>query len=120
QLAIGLAAALEPACPGLREQVLVALSYPSRRLTELIAAFTTRLGRTIGPVVIDDYHLIASNPTAETFIREVCGHIPSSVLIGSRSRPSWATARSSIYGELLELDAEELALTPDETEAVMA
>src|SRR5262249_47522515 len=41
------------------------------------------------------------------------------VVIASRTRPRWATARLQIYGELIELGPDELALTDEEAREVL-
>jgi ATP/maltotriose-dependent transcriptional regulator MalT len=124
QLATRIAEMLEAMSPGLRDdiaQVVGGLSNPSRSWRQLVDAIVTRVSAvSSGTLVIDDYHLLAGNPLAEDFIHELSERLRVHLLIGSRLRPSWATTRSAIYGDLLELGPEELALTPEETTDVLA
>jgi ATP/maltotriose-dependent transcriptional regulator MalT len=123
ELAIGLAKALNALSPGLQEeiaQILQALPNPSRQERQVVTAFATRLdSREFGTVVLDDYHHVARNAVAETFIHELFSRLGGRLVVASRSRPGWATARAEIYGELLELGPQDLALTSEEAEAVL-
>ena len=44
-------------------------------------------------------------------MRELFDRLDVRLVVGSRSRPSWATARAEIYGDLLEIGPDDLALT---------
>src|SRR5262249_40355066 len=50
-------------------------------------------------LVIDDYQFAMESPACEEFLRVLCAIPPIPVLITSRRRPSWATARRRTYGE---------------------
>jgi LuxR family maltose regulon positive regulatory protein len=69
ELAASLAAALEPMRPGFQAYVqglLRALPNPSRQPDEIIRGFITALaGARLGTGVIDDYHHLSPNPSAE-------------------------------------------------------
>jgi ATP/maltotriose-dependent transcriptional regulator MalT len=64
--------------------------------------------------VVDDYHHLADEPKAELFVDALMsnGNIP--LLITSRVRPSWATARRLLYGEVAEFGRNVLAMTHEE------
>jgi DNA-binding CsgD family transcriptional regulator/tetratricopeptide (TPR) repeat protein len=62
-------------------------------------------------LVVDDYHLIAGSPPAERFLASLIELAPLQTLITSRIRPQWVSARGVIYGEMLELTHESLAMT---------
>lgn len=62
-------------------------------------------------LVIDDYHLIAGTSPPERFIESLLLRAPINVLLLSRQRPSWATARRILYGEIYELERQTLAMT---------
>src|SRR5207249_2806762 len=53
-------------------------------------------------LVIDDYHLIAETAEAERFVKELVEATSARFLIASRERPSWASARKLLYGEVAE------------------
>ena len=120
---MGFSTALDPICPGLERdvpQIVTALANPTRQVRALVDAFRVRLRETsLGTVVIDDYHLLASSTAAETFVYELFNGLDTRLLVSSRLRPSWATARAAIYGEVLEIGPEDLALTPDEAADVL-
>jgi ATP/maltotriose-dependent transcriptional regulator MalT len=123
KLAVGLAEALDPVAPGLAEfasQLVRAHANPAQQASEiadgLVGAIDDASATTL---VIDDYHQIADDETAERFTHELLEKLDVRVVIASRTRPRWATARLQIYGELVELGPDELALTDDEAKAVL-
>ncbi len=73
-----------------------------------------------GWLVIDDYQEIAREPEAERFVAALVSASPSQLVIASRQRPSWITARGILYGEVLELNQTELAMDSREAAEVLA
>jgi DNA-binding NarL/FixJ family response regulator/tetratricopeptide (TPR) repeat protein len=69
-------------------------------------------------LVIDDYHELHLSPS-ERLIELLIEQTPIQLLIATRVRPAWATARRQLYGETLELGADQLRMTDDEVEAVL-
>ena len=65
-------------------------------------------------LVFDDYHFIAGSQSSEDLIEILLTRTPLRMLIASRQRPRWATARHITYGEVLELTSKDLAMTDDE------
>jgi LuxR family transcriptional regulator, maltose regulon positive regulatory protein len=65
-------------------------------------------------LVIDDYHHLIGEPAAESFIEALVGRADIPVLITSRTRPSWASAKSLLYGEVAEFGRNVLAMTHEE------
>src|SRR5262249_33826020 len=95
-------------------------SHPARQLNVLIDAFANRMpDGDVFAVAFDDYHVIATSPLAERFIHDLFVSLPARLVVCSRVRPSWVTARSQVYGEVCELGPELLALSSDETTAVL-
>lgn len=123
QVAAGLAESLDVVRPGFHAyiiELLRALSNPARQSEEIVEAFTTALGganATMG--VIDDYHFLAESTSAETLVHALQEQLGFGLLIASRVRPTWAGARQQMYGDLLEFDKEDLALTIDESKEVL-
>ena len=123
QLVTGLGEALDPAVPGLHEyvsQLVRALPNPTQNAAEIadgIANFTGDLSALT--IVIDDHHVIAENETASATLRTLQERLGFRLVITSRLRPTWATARLQMYGELLELGSDELALTDEEALQVL-
>ena len=121
----GSAHTLEASSPGLSadvEQVLTSTLKPSAPTTGTRSThFGRRLADTaLETVIIDDYHLIAESSAGEAFVHKLFSRTDARLLIASRVRPSWASARTGMYGELLEVGSAELALTPDETADILA
>lgn len=65
-------------------------------------------------LVIDDYQLLMQGRAAESFIAALEASGRFRLMIVSRERPSWATARRFFHLELLELGSPDLALDPEE------
>ncbi|MBA2383816.1 MAG: hypothetical protein H0V68_04030, partial [Actinobacteria bacterium] len=71
-------------------------------------------------LAIDDYHALAESEVAESIVGEVARAGVCDVLVVSRSRPSWVSARQILYGEVLELGQNVLAMTNDEADSAFA
>ena len=65
-------------------------------------------------LVMDDYQFAMESPASERFIDLLMQHTPIQMLITSRRRPSWATARRILYGEVQELNHRSLAMNSEE------
>jgi LuxR family transcriptional regulator, maltose regulon positive regulatory protein len=65
-------------------------------------------------MVLDDYHDLMTSDHAEKIIRAILDRSEVPVLITSRRRPTWATARALFYGELEEITQSQLAMTDGE------
>jgi LuxR family transcriptional regulator, maltose regulon positive regulatory protein len=70
--------------------------------------------------VIDDYHLLAESEAAEEFVAELVRETPVPLLIASRTRPSWVTAKNLLYGDITELGRNVLAMTHQEAAQALA
>src|SRR5215218_6858743 len=70
-------------------------------------------------LAIDDYHFAMGSAASETFVEELIARCPVRLFITSRERPTWATARRMLYGEVLEVGRSVLALTHDEARQVL-
>jgi ATP/maltotriose-dependent transcriptional regulator MalT len=71
-------------------------------------------------LVIDDYHQLIGTAGLESFIDVLLQRCDARVLIASRVRPSWATPRRIVYGEIRELGQQALAMTQDEAVAILS
>jgi LuxR family maltose regulon positive regulatory protein len=71
-------------------------------------------------LVIDDYQLLAESNAAEAFIEGFLGATTLPCLILSRSRPSWVTAKALLYGDVVELGRNVLAMTHAEAAEALA
>ncbi|MGH3065858.1 MAG: hypothetical protein ACRDOF_06090, partial [Gaiellaceae bacterium] len=70
-------------------------------------------------LVIDDYHEIAAEPKAERFISSLLAAAPIRLLIASRQRPAWVSAKKIMYGDVLELNQTALAMDTHEAADVL-
>ena len=71
-------------------------------------------------LVFDDYQFAMEATAPERFVDLLLRHSPIQLLLTSRKRPSWASARRLLYGELYELGRTELAMDHDEAASVLA
>jgi LuxR family maltose regulon positive regulatory protein len=70
-------------------------------------------------LVFDDYHHAMESTASEEFVDGLLRRTAIRVLITSRKRPTWATARRILYGEIHEVGQHQLALTPEEAREVL-
>jgi ATP/maltotriose-dependent transcriptional regulator MalT len=123
-LSRGLAESLSAFAPDLVARVdesLRAMQHPARELSVLSELFVSRLCRMDDCwLIIDDYQTLESSFNAEQFVEVIAHSKTIQLLIASRTRPRWASAREFIYGELIELRRNDLALDDTETARVLA
>lgn len=65
-------------------------------------------------LVLDEYQFAAESPPSDEFTGRLVDLTSFNVLIASRTRPAWATARKILYGEILELGRNALAMNDEE------
>jgi LuxR family maltose regulon positive regulatory protein len=70
-------------------------------------------------LAFDDYQFAMESVASERFVDLLIQQTPVQMLITSRRRPSWATARRILYGEILEIDRRALAMEDEEARAVL-
>ncbi len=122
-LAVGLAEAASAIVPGaakrLRERLRVT-QEPEREVDVLAELLAEDLSDWPADawLAIDDYQL-ASSPPSEEFVDTLVGLTPVRLLLTSRRRPPWVTARRILYGEIHEIERSALAMTPDEAAIVL-
>jgi DNA-binding CsgD family transcriptional regulator len=71
-------------------------------------------------LVIDDYQAIAGARAAERFIEVLLLQTSINLLVLTRRRPTWASSRRILYGEVFELDRTALAMTDDEARGLLS
>ena len=71
-------------------------------------------------LVLDDYHHLVGSEASKGFIRALIESCSFRLLIASRVRPEWATARKVLYGEVVEIGSSLLAMDPEEASLVLA
>jgi LuxR family maltose regulon positive regulatory protein len=70
-------------------------------------------------LAIDDYQFAMESTASERFVDLLTQTTPIQMLITSRTRPTWATARRIIYGDIQEIDRHALAMEDGEARAVL-
>jgi ATP/maltotriose-dependent transcriptional regulator MalT len=124
-LALGLARACSTVVEGcevrLREH-LRAVSAPAGSASILAEILCEDLASwpSDGWLVIDDYQEIAGAQPAESFVADLIAGCPLQVVLTSRQRPSWVSARSMLYGEVLEVNQAALAMDTREAAEVLS
>lgn len=120
----GIADAIAPLVPGAGERlhthlrVVEAPEQAARPLAELLAGDVA--GWPDGALlVIDDYHLVADSDPVSEFMDWLLTLSPLRVMVTSRRRPAWASARRVLYGEVDEIAKEQLAMTNEEAARVL-
>jgi LuxR family maltose regulon positive regulatory protein len=92
---------------------------------EWLDGLLDELGECLDPqqpllLVLDDYHL-AQGAVLDRCLQFFLNHLPAGmlVLVTSRQRPDWHLARLRLSRQLLELQEQDLRLTPEETRALL-
>jgi len=70
-------------------------------------------------LAIDDYKFALESPASEEFLRRLSEIPELRMLVTSRRRPPWSTARRRVYGELVEIDRTVLAMSDEEALLVL-
>jgi LuxR family transcriptional regulator, maltose regulon positive regulatory protein len=70
-------------------------------------------------LAIDDYHFAMGSAASERFVDVLTQQTPIQMVIASRARPRWATARRILYGELHQIQRESLAMNDEEVHEVV-
>jgi LuxR family maltose regulon positive regulatory protein len=71
-------------------------------------------------LVFDDYQFAMEAKAPERLIDGLLRKAPIRLLLASRRRPKWASARRLLYGELYELGRSDLAMDREEAAAILA
>src|SRR5512133_1884280 len=120
-LAVGLATAAAEVAPGAGERMrqrLRATDRPEEDARILAEMLAEDLAEWPGDawLVINDYQFAMESPACEEFVEVLLDRAKPRVLITSRRRPRWATARRRVYGSVFELDRTLLAMNAEEAQ----
>lgn len=70
-------------------------------------------------ILVDDYHLLDRSGPSDRFLGTLISESGRRFLIASRSRPSWVSRRAVMYGDVLEVSQNALAMTSDESATLL-
>jgi ATP/maltotriose-dependent transcriptional regulator MalT len=123
-LALGIADAAEPVVSdvGRRLREWLPTSREPEQEVEIIEQF---LAEDLAELpeeawfVVDDYQLLSSE-ASEELVRRLFIASGRRLLLTSRQRPEWSSARELLYGDFFELGQSSLAMNTEEANAVMA
>ena len=123
-LALGLARTSPEMFPGAfsRLQSRLKARTSIRQDPEMLAELLTEIApqmRDEAWLILDDYHHVMQSGPAEELIEQTIESCKIRLLIASRRRPSWASARKLLYGELDEIPRALLAMTNREATDVL-
>jgi LuxR family transcriptional regulator, maltose regulon positive regulatory protein len=124
-LALGVAAAAGEVVRGAEDRLrerLRATNHPEQETDVLAEILAEDLAEWPSEawLGIDDYQFAMEAEASERFVDQLIELAPLHVLVNSRNRPTWATARRILYGEIFELERETLAMRDDEAHEVLA
>jgi DNA-binding CsgD family transcriptional regulator len=123
-LAVGLAQATSEIVPGAGDRMrerLRATDRPeeeARLLAEMLAEDLAEWPADAW-LAFDDYQFAMDSAAAEEFVDTLATDSPLRLLITSRRRPTWASARRRLYGEVAEVDRTLLAMSDTEALEVL-
>jgi DNA-binding CsgD family transcriptional regulator len=124
-LAAGLAAVVSEVLPGAGSRMVQrmrATGTPEQDVDILAELFAEDLAEWPADtwLVVDDYQFAMEASAPERFVDLILRNAPVQLLLTSRKRPSWASARRLLYGEVYELGRNELAMDHEEAAAVLS
>jgi len=99
-----------------RVRILAARGHDPRGLAKAVSVGAPGAASLL---VVDDYHHALGSAEAEAFFEELVGLTELRLLITSRERPSWFSARRVVYGEAAVVEMDALAFTEEEARAVL-
>ena len=98
------------------DEYLRARNNPQRAAREVAGVLAARVeAARIQWIALDDYQEIAHSPETEEMVEILQEETTARFLVSSRVRPRWAKARRELYGDVLEIGRDTLAMDADES-----
>ena len=98
------------------DEYLRARNNPQRAPREVARALAARVEAAhVLWIALDDYHEVTDSPETEEMVEVLQAQTSARFLVSSRARPRWANARSELYGDVLEIDRDTLAMDAAES-----
>jgi LuxR family maltose regulon positive regulatory protein len=115
------AASVARADPSRVLQRLAHAPDPERELSEFLPLMATLFESWPSDawLAIDDYHYVVGSSACEAIIEALWARSGVKMLISTRRRPTWASARRLLYGDLFELGPETLTMSVEEAKSVL-
>jgi ATP/maltotriose-dependent transcriptional regulator MalT len=123
-LAVSLADALSHAVPYAGVDMVKRVrstADPSRVIDAVQDTLVSRLDQWPGKawIVLDDYHNASATEHSDVLVERIVSDTSVQLLVTSRERPSWASTRRVLYGEILGLDQRHLTFTSAESRELL-
>ena len=101
-------------------EYLRAKTNPQRAARDIALALADQINEVKARwLIFDDCHEVAGIDVPNTVLATVLSRFGGRVLLTSRIRPEWLTHRRVVYGEVEEIDRDDLAMTNRETDAIL-
>jgi ATP/maltotriose-dependent transcriptional regulator MalT len=101
-------------------EYLRAQSNPQRAAHDVGVALATQMNEAGTQwLMLDDYHEVGHVEEPAAIVNAILERFHGRVVITSRIRPTWATHRRVVYGEIGEVDRSELAMTGREQDQLL-
>jgi LuxR family transcriptional regulator, maltose regulon positive regulatory protein len=99
---------------------LSAQSNPQRVARGVAGALADQINKQRAQwIVIDDYHELGGSADIESMVEVLLARTSVRLLVASRARPVWATARRLVYAEMSEIGRDALAMDSQESFALL-
>ena len=112
-------AAAAPTPPGDRNRVAAIASVNARPEPLARAIVSIHRGLPATTLLVVDEYETAGTEEADTLLGYLVDELDIRFLVTSRTRPPWFTPRLTVYGEGIEVGADELTMTDDEARDVL-
>jgi DNA-binding CsgD family transcriptional regulator len=123
-LARGLARSIAPVAGGSSswfEEFLRTADGPARNVTRIATMLSEAIASSrLARLVLDDYQVLIGSHEAEDLVNTIRARTNLTLLVTARVRPTWASARRILYGEILEVGLEELKMNAAESESLLS
>jgi len=101
-------------------EYLRAQSNPQRAAVDVAKALAEQMNDAgVQWLILDDHHVVQAADEIHLMMPVLEERLTARMLIATRERPPWLNARRVVYGELLEVTPNDLAMTPAEAEEML-
>jgi LuxR family transcriptional regulator, maltose regulon positive regulatory protein len=102
------------------EEFLQASNNPARQASRISSTLADSIESSgVQEIVIDDYQSLIGATHAESTIEAIRARTSLRLIVTSRVRPTWATPRTLLYGDITEISRQDLLMTQEESDALL-